>query len=216
MNYLKATVVLFLAFMVNINVNGQEAILTNLARSTESTIKTKKIEKNSIAVLPSYFILEEDFNKSYALRVQSFILDFLRRKDRKFKLNPINKREVNAAIYSSKLSSDDIHNMPIGDLCDVMGTEYIMITEVTKVLEGVEEDTAFGAAVDENGLAGSSQKRQKRKFVTNTNLWVYNRSGELVYENSIRPFSIRASLHFENEDWKAHVRTLIKKMPQYK
>jgi|GEM_PF-5375493 len=216
MNYLKVTVVLFLAFMVNINVNGQEAILTNLAGSTESTIKTKKIEKNSIAVLPSYFILEEDFNKSYALRVQSFILDFLRRKDRKFKLNPINKREVNAAIYSSKLSSDDIHNMPIGDLCDVMGTEYIMITEVTKVLEGVEEDTAFGAAVDENGLAGSSHKRQKRKFVTNTNLWVYNRSGELVYENSIRPFSIRASLHFENEDWKAHVRTLIKKMPQYK
>lgn len=212
MNYLKLTLILLITATMNLNAQ----VARTVAYNANNHIQDKKIKKNSIAVLPSYFMLEEEYNKSNSLRVQSFVLDFLRRKKKKFKLAPISKRAVNAAIYNSKLNSNDIHNMDIQELCRVLGTEYVLITEVSKVLDGVDEDYEFGVTTNNGNLAGAGHKNQRRKYVTNTNIWMYNKNGELMYENSVRPFSIRAWLHFENEDWKAHVRTLIKKMPQYK
>lgn len=212
MNYLKLTVILLFATIMGVNAQ----VAKTVAYQSNNQVKAKKIKKNSIAVLPSYFMLEEEFNEPNSLRVQSFVLDFLRRKKNKFKLSPISKRDVNAAIYNSKLNSNDIHNMDIQDLCRVLGTEYVLITEVSQVLEGVNEDYEFGVTTNNGNLAGAGQTNQRKKYITNTNVWMYNRHGKLVYENAVRPFSLRATLHFENEDWKAQVRTLIKKMPHYK
>lgn len=184
--------------------------------NTTPTFDVQEIQDNTIAVLPTYFILEDNFNKSYSQRVQSYILDLFRRKGRKISVKPANQRKVNSALYKASLTPEDIHNMPIEDLCKMMGTEYIMVSEVTKIFEGMDEDTQFGATANENGVVGAVNKDQEKDYVTSTHIWIYDRNGEIIFEKTVRPLNIGAHIHFENEAWKGQVKNLVKKMPFYK
>ncbi len=215
------TTILFLTTIPFLS--AQNVPENTLASVTEMTslnatpaFEVQEIQQNTIAVLPTYFILEDNFNKSYSQRVQSYILDLLSRKRRKISVRPANQRKVNSALYKANLTPEDIHNMPVEDLCKMMGTEYIMVSEVTKIFEGMDEDTQFGATSNENGVAGAINKDQEKDYVTSTHIWIYDNNGEVVFEKTVRPFNIGAHIHFENEAWKGQVKNLVKKMPFYK
>ena len=92
--------------------------------------------QETVAILPFAFTDNGHVSVQEGKEAQQFLINFIIKKQKHFKVKPLNARDVNVALNKSGITPETLDNYTIQEIAEVIKTDYILIGAIDKALQG--------------------------------------------------------------------------------
>lgn len=76
---------------------------------------------------------------------QQFLIQYIQKKQKHFKVVPMNARDINVALHKVGMTLQTMDNLTIKEIADVLGVDYILMGPVDRTMEGASTmNTGYG------------------------------------------------------------------------
>jgi hypothetical protein len=120
--------------------------------------------QETVAILPFSFTDDGRPSPQEGKEAQSFLISYILKKQKHFKVTPLNARNVNVALHKAGITVDNLDDYTIKEIADVVKADYILIGSVDKTLEGA------------SSTSGNYQSSNTKNNYTKTNTYGVNTS----------------------------------------
>ena len=92
--------------------------------------------QETVAVLPFTFTDNGHVSLQEGKAAQQFLINYIQKKQKHFKVTPLNAREVNVALNKAGITPETLDNYTIKEIAEVVNADYILIGSIDKTLQG--------------------------------------------------------------------------------
>jgi len=146
--------------------------------------------QETVAILPFTFTDDGHLSISKGKEVQQFLIDYIQKKGKHFKVTVLNGRDITVALNKAGITPDTIDNFTTKEISEAIGgADYILMGSVERSFEGTTNlETNFASINDKNwkktnvygGTAGTTTK----KYNADISISIFKGNGQVVYEKS--------------------------------
>ena len=153
-------------------------------------LSTATFSQETVAILPFTFTDDGHLSISKGKEVQSFLIDYIHRKGKHFRVTVLSGRNITVALNKAGITPDTIDNFTIEEISDAIGgADYILMGSVERSFEGTTNlETNFASINDKNwkktNVYGGSAGTTTKKYNADISISIFRGSGKVVYEKS--------------------------------
>ena len=153
-------------------------------------LSTSAFSQETVAILPFTFTDDGHLSISKGKEVQHFLIDYIHKKGKHFKVTVLNGRDITVALNKAGITPDSIDNFTTQEIADAIGgADYILMGEVERSFEGTTNlDTNFSSINDKNwkktNVYGGSAGTTTKKYTADISISIFRGNGQVVYEKS--------------------------------
>jgi len=153
-------------------------------------LSTATFSQETVAILPFTFTDDGHLSISKGKEVQSFLIDYIHRKGKHFRVTVLSGRNITVALNKAGITPDTIDNFTIEEISDAIGgADYILLGSVERSFEGTTNlETNFASINDKNwkktNVYGGSAGTTTKKYNADISISIFRGSGKVVYEKS--------------------------------
>ncbi len=153
-------------------------------------LSTSAFSQETVAILPFTFTDDGHLSISKGKEVQHFLIDYIHKKGKHFKVTVLNGRDITVALNKAGITPDSIDNFTTQEIADAIGgADYILMGEVERSFEGTTNlDTNFSSINDKNwkktNVYGGSVGTTTKKYTADISISIFRGNGQVVYEKS--------------------------------
>jgi hypothetical protein len=92
--------------------------------------------QETVAILPFSFTDNGHVSLQEGKEAQQFLIGYILKKQKHFKVTPLNAREVNVALNKAGITPETLDNYTIKEIAEVVKADYILIGSIDKALQG--------------------------------------------------------------------------------
>jgi len=153
-------------------------------------LSTATFSQETVAILPFTFTDDGHLSISKGKEVQSFLIDYIHRKGKHFRVTVLSGRNITVALNKAGITPDTIDNFTIEEISDAIGgADYILMGSVERSFEGTTNlETNFASINDKNwkktNVYGGSAGTTTKKYNADISISIFRGNGKVVYEKS--------------------------------
>jgi hypothetical protein len=174
--------------------------------------------QNKIAVLPfSYLIDKVDAGQEMTYKVQNEVFNIMNSHSGYMSVQPTST--TNALLLKSGITGANVRSFTMGEICDVLGVEYVIQGTITQDLTSVSSSssgsTTYNAKTNTNSnrsvgtVNGASSSYSSQNYSTNVTMTIYTDKGETIFSQDHQSF------WSANDAYKTTLNYLLKRTPIY-
>ena len=92
--------------------------------------------QETVAILPFSFTDNGRVSLQEGKEAQQFLISYIQKKQKHFKVTPLNAREVNVALNKAGITPETLDNYTIKEIAEVVKADYILLGSIDKTLQG--------------------------------------------------------------------------------
>jgi len=174
--------------------------------------------QETVAILPFAFTDNGHVSVQEGKEAQQFLINYIIKKQKHFKVKPLNARDVNVALNKSGITPETLDNYTIQEIAEVIKTDYILIGAIDKALQG--SNTTSGGYESTNvkddysgtnsyGVTTSSTASQYHATVY---ISIFRSDGTSLYDQN------KANIFIDTapDSWKNSIIWQVRHFPFYK
>lgn len=147
------------------------------------------LAQESIAILPFAFTNDGRVDEQKGKEAQQFLIQYIQKKQKHFKVTPMNARDINVALHKAGITLQTMDNFTTKEIADVLGTDYILMGTIDRTLEGATStNTGFGSANQTSptkaNVYGGSVSSTTRKYAATVYISIFKGNGTSIYDKS--------------------------------
>ena len=173
--------------------------------------------QETVAVLPFAFTDNGQVSVQEGKEAQQFLINYIQKKQKHFKVIPLNAREVNVALNKAGITAETLDNYTIQELADIIKADYFLLGSIDKALQG-STTTGGGyqstSAKSDNsgtnsyGVASSSTTAQYHATVY---ISIFKSDGTSLYDQNKGNVFIDTA----PDSWKNSILWMVRHFPFY-
>jgi len=147
---------------------------------------------------------------------QQFLIQYIQKKQKHFKVVPMNARDVNVALHKAGITPQTMDNFTTKEIADILGANYILMGTIDRTMEGTTStNTGFGS-VNQNStnnanVYGGSVNSTTKKYTATVYISIFKSSGTSIYDKS----KGNAFIDDTSESWKNSIIWQVRHFPFY-
>jgi hypothetical protein len=173
------------------------------------------IAQETLAVFP--FTATENGNHSEQLgkEVQQFIISYIVKKQKHFKVKPLNARDVNVALHKAGVNASNMDDYTSKELAEIVGADYILLGSIDKTLQGSTSTSGGFETKTRNGKYnnsyGSSTSITNKRYHANVYISIFKKDGTADYDGN------KGNVFIDEtpDSWKNSVVWMMRHFPFY-
>ena len=181
-------------------------------------ISVSSFAQETVAILP--FSFTENGNPSVQMgkEAQQYLINYLVKKQKHFKVTPLNARTVNVALHKAGITPETLDDYTIQEISDVVKADYILLGSIDKTQEG--SSTTSGGFDSKNKSSdgkntttyGSSTTSTAAKYHATVYISIFKKDGTPVFDENKGNVFIDET----TDSWKNSIIWLVRHFPFYK
>lgn len=92
--------------------------------------------QETVAILPFAFTNNGHLSVQEGKEAQQFLINYIIKKQKHFKVKPLNARDVNVVLNKAGITLETLDNYTIQEIAEVIKADYILIGAIDKALQG--------------------------------------------------------------------------------
>jgi hypothetical protein len=172
--------------------------------------------QETVAILPFTFTDEGHLSIEKGKEVQQFLAGYISKKQKHFKVTPLNTRDINVGLNKAGITAETIDNFTTSEIAEVLNADFILMGSVDRSFEGTSElESGFGSINQKdwkqaNVYAGSSSTTTKKYHAT-VYISIFKRAGTVIYDKN------KANIFIDTtpDSWKNSVIWQVRHFPFY-
>lgn len=172
--------------------------------------------QESIAILPFTFTDDGHLSIQKGKEAQQFLINYIQKKQKHFKVVPLNSRDVNVTLNKAGITPETFDNFTTNEIADAIGADYILIGSVDRSFEGTSSlNSGFGSINQKdynttNVYSGSTNSTSK-KFHASVYISIFKSNGTAIYDKNKGNIFIDDT----SESWKNSIIWQVRHFPFY-
>ncbi len=145
--------------------------------------------QETVAILPFAFTNDGRLDQQKGKEAQQFLIQYIQKKQKHFKVVPMNARDVNVALNKAGITLQTMDNFTTKEIADVLGADYILIGTIDRNMEGATTtNTGFGSVNQNNptnaNVYGGSVNSTTKKYAATVYISIFKGNGTSIYDKS--------------------------------
>ncbi|RLD45810.1 MAG: hypothetical protein DRI88_08400 [Bacteroidetes bacterium] len=181
-------------------------------------ITVSVFSQETVAILPFGFTDNGHVSVQEGKEAQQFLINYIIKKQKHFKVKPLNARDVNVALNKAGITPETLDNYTIQEISEVVRADYILLGTIDKALQGTST-TAGGyesanvkddySGTNSYGVASSSTTSQYHATVY---ISIFKSDGTSLYDQNKGNVFIDTA----PDSWKNSILWMVRHFPFYK
>ena len=145
--------------------------------------------QESLAILPFTFTDDGHLSIQKGKETQQFLISYIQKKQKHFKVSPLNARDINVALNKAEITAETIDNFTTKEIAEVLGADYILMGSVDRSFEGTSAlETGFGSINQKDwnktNVYGGSTSSTTKKYHASVYISIFKSSGTSIYDKN--------------------------------
>ena len=145
--------------------------------------------QESLAILPFTFTDDGHLSIQKGKEAQQFLMGYMQKKQKHFKVTPLNARDINVALNKAGITAETIDNFTTKEIAEVLGADYILMGSVDRSFEGTTAlETGFGSINQKDwnktNVYGGSTSSTTKKYHASVYISIFKSSGTVIYDKN--------------------------------
>ncbi len=141
-----------------------------------------------MAVLPFAFTDNGHPSAQLGKEAQQYLIGWLLKKQKHFKVTPLNARTVNVALNKAGITPETFDNYTIQEITEIIKADYILLGSIDKTFEGTSITSGGFESENKNGKQtntyGGSTGTTTNKYHANVYISIFKNDGTPVFDQN--------------------------------
>lgn len=173
--------------------------------------------QETIAILPFTFTDDGRPSPQEGKQAQSFLIGYIEKKQKHFRVKPLNARDVNVALHKAGITADNLDDYTIKELAEVVKADYILIGSVDKSLQGTSstsggfESSNSKKNYTQTNTYGVNTSSTTKKYHATAYISIFKSDGTSVYDGN------KGNVFIDDtpDSWKNSILWMVRHFPFY-
>lgn len=172
--------------------------------------------QKTVAILPFTFTDDGHLSIEKGKEAQQYLIQYIQKKQKHFKVKPLNARDVNVKLNKAGITPQTIDNFTTKEISDALGgADYILIGSIDRSMEGASTvNTGFGTTnynTDNTSSFGSTVNTTTKKYKATAYISIFTSDGTSVFDKS------KGNIFIDDtpDSWKNSVLWMVRHFPFY-
>jgi len=172
--------------------------------------------QESLAILPFTYTDDGHLSIQKGKEAQQFLIGFIQKKQKHFKVIPLNARDINVSLNKAGITAETIDNFTTKEIAEVLNADYILMGSVDRSFEGTTAlETGFGSINqkdwDKTKVYAGSTSSTTKKYHASVYISIFKKSGTVIYEKN------KANIFIDEtpDSWKNSIIWHVRHFPLY-
>jgi hypothetical protein len=172
--------------------------------------------QETVAVLPFSFTDNGHLSLQEGKEAQQYLITYIQKKQKHFKVTPLNARNVNVALNKAGITPENIDNFTIKEISDVVNADYFLLGSIDKSIQGTSSTDGGFANTNTNGKNktsyGVSSGTTTNKYHATVYISIFKSDGTPVFDKN------KGNVFIDDtpDSWKNSILWLVRHFPFYK
>ncbi len=172
--------------------------------------------QETVAILPFAFSDDGRISEQKGKEAQQFLIGYINKKQKHFKVTPLNARDVNVTLNKAKITVETIDNFTTKEIAEVLDADYILMGSIDRSFEGTSSlSTGFGSINEKDwnktNVYGGSTSSTSKKYHASVYISIFKSSGTVIYDKN------KANIFIDDtaDSWKNSIIWQVRHFPFY-
>ncbi len=172
--------------------------------------------QESVAILPFTFTDDGHLSEPKGKEAQQFLIGYINKKQKHFKVTPLNARDVNVGLNKAGITAETMDNFTTKEIADVLGADYVLMGSIDRSFEGTSSlESGFGSVNqkdwDKTNVYGGSASSTTKKYHASVYISIFKNSGTVIYDKN------KANIFIDDtpDSWKNSIIWQVRHFPFY-
>ncbi len=177
---------------------------------------TTAFSQEMVAILPFTFTDDGHLSEQKGKEAQQFLIGYINKKQKHFKVTPMNARDVNVALNKAGISAETMDNFTTSEIADVLKSDYILMGSIDRSFEGTSSlSTGFGSINEKDwnktNVYGGSSSSTSKKYHASVYISIFKSTGTVIYDKN------KANIFIDDtpDSWKNSIIWQVRHFPFY-
>jgi len=206
-------------YYFNIIINTTLKIMKHLKHSVFFLLLFTSISafsQESLAILPFTYTDDGHLSIESGKEAQKFLIGYISKKQKHFKVTPMNSRDVNVALKKAGMTHETMDDFTTKEIAEALGADYVLIGSVDRSFEGTSSlETGFGSINQKDwnktNVYGGSTSTTSKKYTATVYISIFKSTGTVIYDKSKGNVFIDDT----SESWKNSIIWQVRHFPFY-
>jgi hypothetical protein len=173
------------------------------------------MSQETVAILPFTFTENGHISPQKGKEAQQYLIGYILKKQKHFKVTPLNARNVNVALNKADITPENIDNYTIKELAEVVHADYILLGAIDKTLEGASTTSGGFSTKNYSGkntnTFGTSTSASTKKYNATVYISIFKSDGTPVFDSN------KGNVFIDEtpDSWKNSILWLVRHFPFY-